>query len=84
MVRLYIELDKLNENERVARDQMTADVLIAAANRVMKPYTLDVKEVAWWSVYEIGQRIIPPTAACRVCSWPAMLATPTARKRVRV
>lgn len=57
MVRLYIELDKLNENERVARDQMTADVLIAAANRVMKPYTLDVKEVAWWSVYEIGQRI---------------------------
>ncbi len=57
MVRLYIELDKLNDNERVARDQMTADVLIAAANRVMQPYTLDVKEVAWWSVYEIGQRI---------------------------
>lgn len=57
MVRLYIELDKLKENERVARDQMTADVLIAAANRVMQPYTLDVKEVAWWSVYEIGQRI---------------------------
>ena len=26
MVRLYIELDKLNENQRVARDQMTADV----------------------------------------------------------
>jgi phenol 2-monooxygenase len=57
MVRLYIELDQLSENQRVARDQMTADVLIAAANRVMQPYTLDVKEVAWWSVYEIGQRI---------------------------
>ncbi|MBD3641893.1 MAG: FAD-dependent monooxygenase [Marinobacter sp.] len=57
MVRLYIELDKLKENERVARDQMTPEVLIAAANRIMQPYTLDVKEVAWWSVYEIGQRI---------------------------
>ncbi len=57
MVRLYIELDKLRENERVARDQMTPEVLIAAANRIMQPYTIDVKEVAWWSVYEIGQRI---------------------------
>ncbi|MFK4754207.1 MULTISPECIES: FAD-dependent monooxygenase [Oceanospirillaceae] len=57
MARLYIELDKLKENERVARDEMTADVLIAGANRIMQPYTIDVKEVAWWSVYEIGQRI---------------------------
>ncbi len=57
MVRLYIELDKLKENERVARDQMTPEILIAAANRIMQPYTIDVKEVAWWSVYEIGQRI---------------------------
>ncbi|KEA61862.1 Salicylate hydroxylase [Marinobacterium lacunae] len=57
MVRLYIELDKLKDNQRVARDQMTPEVLIAAANRIMQPYTIDVKEVAWWSVYEIGQRI---------------------------
>lgn len=57
MVRMYIELDQLRENERVARDQMTPEILIAAANRIMQPYTVDVKEVAWWSVYEIGQRI---------------------------
>lgn len=57
MVRIYVELDKLKENERVARDQMTSDVLIAAANRILQPYTIDVKQVAWWSVYEIGQRI---------------------------
>jgi phenol 2-monooxygenase len=24
---------------------------------VLRPYNLDVKEVAWWSVYEIGQRL---------------------------
>ena len=57
MVRLYIELDKLKENQRVARDEMTPEILVAAANRIMQPYTIDVKEVAWWSVYEIGQRI---------------------------
>jgi len=57
MARIYVELDKLKENERVARDQMSAEILIAAANRIIKPYTIDVKEVAWWSVYEIGQRI---------------------------
>jgi phenol 2-monooxygenase/3-hydroxybenzoate 4-monooxygenase len=33
------------------------DQLIASAQRILHPYTLDVKEVAWWSVYEIGHRI---------------------------
>lgn len=57
MVRIYIELDKLSQGQRVARDQITTERLVKAANRIMHPYTLDVKEVAWWSVYEIGQRI---------------------------
>ncbi len=57
MFRMYIELDKLKEDERVDRENMTVDVLINAANRIMAPYTLDVKEVPWWSVYEIGQRL---------------------------
>jgi len=57
LVRLYIELDKLNENERVSNRQITTDRLIAAAQRILHPYTLDVKEIAWWSVYEIGQRL---------------------------
>ncbi|WP_440409392.1 FAD-binding monooxygenase [Neorhizobium petrolearium] len=57
LVRIYVELDKLNENERVANRNITVDHLIAAAQRILKPYTLEVKEVAWWSVYEIGQRL---------------------------
>lgn len=56
LVRMYIELDKLNANERVADRAITVDHLIAAAQRILHPYTLEVKEVAWWSVYEIGQR----------------------------
>ena len=57
LVRLYIELDKLAEGERVASKAITAEHLVAAAQRIFRPYTLDVKEVAWWSVYEIGQRL---------------------------
>jgi phenol 2-monooxygenase len=57
LVRIYVELDKLNRDERVANRNITIDYLIAAAGRILRPYTLDVKEVAWWSVYEIGQRL---------------------------
>jgi phenol 2-monooxygenase len=57
LVRLYVELDKLGADERVSDRNITADDLIAAARRILRPYSLDVKEVAWWSVYEIGQRL---------------------------
>ncbi|UXT85189.1 FAD-binding monooxygenase [Agrobacterium tumefaciens] len=57
LVRIYVEMDKLAANERVASKNITVDHLIASAQRILRPYTLDVKEVAWWSVYEIGQRL---------------------------
>lgn len=57
LVRLYVELDKLNENERASARNISIEQLIAAAQRILHPYTLDVKEVAWWSVYDIGQRL---------------------------
>ncbi|KQZ00532.1 phenol 2-monooxygenase [Pseudolabrys sp. Root1462] len=57
LFRIYVEMDKLDEGERVGNRNIAADQVIAAARRVFKPYTLDVKEVAWWSVYEIGQRL---------------------------
>lgn len=57
MVRIYVEMDKLAENERVAGRNIKVEQLIAAAQRIFRPYTLEVKEVAWWSVYEIGQRL---------------------------
>ena len=57
LFRLYIELAKLEIGERVASRNITVDELIAKARRIFNPYTLDVKEVPWWSVYEIGQRL---------------------------
>jgi len=60
MVRMYIELDELQGEERAADHNVTPELLIAKAQSILAPYTLDVKEVVWWSAYEIGQR---------VCDW---------------
>ena len=57
LFRLYIELGKLGAEERVAERNITAEQLIAAARRILRPHSLEVKEIAWWSVYEIGQRL---------------------------
>jgi len=57
LVRLYVELANLDAGERVAARNITSDDLIAKARRILNPHTLDVKEIAWWSVYEIGQRL---------------------------
>ena len=57
LVRIYVELTALEAGERVASRKITADDVVDKARRILKPYTLDVKEIAWWSVYEIGQRL---------------------------
>ncbi|HBZ44869.1 MAG TPA: 3-hydroxybenzoate 4-monooxygenase [Maritimibacter sp.] len=57
LFRMYVELDKLNPDERVSARNLTDTDMIAAAQRIMAPYTLDVKDVVWWSIYEIGHRL---------------------------
>lgn len=57
LVRLYVELDRLGEHERAADRGMGADGIIAKAQRIFRPFKLDVKEVVWWSIYEIGHRL---------------------------
>jgi len=55
--RMYVELDKLRPDEKAAHRKFTQDDMIAAANRIIKPYSIDVKEVVWWSIYDIGHSI---------------------------
>lgn len=57
LVRLYVELTRLDIGERVANRNITVDELIAKARRILNPYRLEVKEISWWSVYDIGQRL---------------------------
>ena len=57
LVRLYVELDRLGEHERVADRSMGAKDIIAKAQRIFGPFRFDVKEVVWSSIYEIGHRL---------------------------
>jgi phenol 2-monooxygenase len=58
MVRLYVDLGEIDPSRREAlRDQHTQESVIAAAQRVLHPYTLDVKSVAWFAIYQVGQRV---------------------------
>ncbi|GAB2826374.1 FAD-binding monooxygenase [Alpinimonas psychrophila] len=55
MVRLYVDLGEVTGRDDLK--QITVEQVIATAQRVLLPFVLDVREVAWFSVYEIGQRL---------------------------
>lgn len=57
LARFYIELDKLQHDERVRSKNITSELLIDRAQRIFKPFRFEVKHVAHWSVYEVGQRL---------------------------
>lgn len=57
MLRMYIELDELQGDERAADRNLSADMLIEKARAILSPFSFEVREVAWWSAYEIGQRV---------------------------
>jgi len=57
LARLYIELDHVSDREMLDDASITPEKLATVANRILHPYTLEVKDVGWWSVYEIGQRL---------------------------
>jgi phenol 2-monooxygenase len=56
LVRFYIELDERGVEDTLDRT-VRPEKLIEVANRILHPYTVEVKHVGWWSVYEIGQRL---------------------------
>jgi phenol 2-monooxygenase (NADPH) len=57
MVRLYVDLGEIDPNKREAFRENTQEIVIGTAQRVLRPYTLDVKSVAWFAVYQVGQRV---------------------------
>ena len=57
MVRLYVDLGEVDPNKREAFRENTQEMVIETAQRVLRPYTLDVKSVAWFAVYQVGQRV---------------------------
>ncbi len=57
LFRMYVEMDKLRPDEKAAQRKLTQVDMIAAANRIIQPYSIDVQEIVWWSIYDIGHAI---------------------------
>ncbi len=57
LVRVYIELDEVTDKEMLDNRSVTPEKLAKVANRILHPYTVEIKDVGWWSVYRIGQRL---------------------------
>jgi phenol 2-monooxygenase (NADPH) len=57
LVRFYIELDEVGDREMLENRTVTPEKLANVANRILHPYAIEIKDIGWWSVYEIGQRL---------------------------
>ena len=57
LVRLYVDLGEVDQNDAGAVRRTPLEEIIRQANAIVSPYTVDVKDVAWWSVYEVGHRV---------------------------
>lgn len=57
MVRLYVDLGEIDPANREAIRAITQEQVIATAQRVLRPYKLDMRSVAWFAVYQVGQRV---------------------------
>ena len=57
LVRMYVDLGEVAPDNKGAIRSTRIEEIIEHANDILSPYTLDVKNVAWHSVYEVAHRL---------------------------
>lgn len=57
LFRMYVDLGEISGADHGKVRETTQEQVEARANRILHPYTLSVKHVAWRSVYEVGHRL---------------------------
>ena len=57
LFRMYVDLGVVPEGDAGAVRKTSIEQIAAKANAIMHPYTVDVRNVAWHSVYEVGHRL---------------------------
>ncbi len=55
--RMYIDLGEVADDDDHRVRQTPIEEIIRKANEILHPYSIDVKQVAWHSVYEVGHRV---------------------------
>lgn len=57
LFRMYVDLGEVPEDDNGKVRETPIEEIIRRANAIIHPYTLEVKNVAWHSVYEVGHRL---------------------------
>lgn len=57
LFRMYVDLGEVSPDDHGAVRATSLEQIIAKANEILTPYSLDVKNVPWHSVYEVGHRL---------------------------
>lgn len=57
LFRMYVDLGEVLPSDHGTVRSTTIEGIIAKANEIIHPYRLDVKNVPWHSVYEVGHRL---------------------------
>lgn len=57
LFRLYVDLGAVAPDDKGAVRRTPVEQIIAKAQKILHPFTLDVRHVAWHSVYEVGHRL---------------------------
>ena len=57
LTRYYVSLGDIDDSNRAQIFATTTDEAIEKANRILHPYTLDVKKITWNSVYEVRHTV---------------------------
>jgi phenol 2-monooxygenase len=60
LVRLYIQLKEIKPDSatrRADRSQISPELIIASAQKILAPYTIKYEYCDWWTAYQIGQRV---------------------------
>ena len=57
LCRMYIDLGAIALDDAHRVRQTPIEEIVDRANDILRPYSIDVREVAWHSVYEVGHRV---------------------------
>jgi phenol 2-monooxygenase len=57
LFRMYVDLGEVSPDNNGSIRATSIEDIVRRANEIISPYTLEVKSVAWHSVYEVGHRL---------------------------
>lgn len=57
LCRVYVDLGEVPEGDHHHVRETPIETTVEKANEILHPYTLEVKQAGWYSVYEVGHRV---------------------------